>query len=305
MTEKEKHTKFYSYNMMKNDFIRFQNTFPEVKCGVIGESVWRRPIEYLKIGEGRTKILFCGAHHGMEHLTSKLLLEFAYVYQKAVLENKKLFKSNAKKLYKNTSLYIIPMLNPDGVDLSISGLLSPDITNKDYLKKINPSGDFSDWQANANGVDLNHNYDALWDLSKKSEEKYKILGPGKTRFSGTAPESEPESFALCRFCEEICFDYVFAFHSQGKVIYYNFFDKEPITSLAIAKALEDSSCYKVDYTEGIASFAGFKDWFIDKFLKPGFTIEIGEGKNPLPLSDLNKVFEDTLPLMETALLLTP
>lgn len=286
---------------MKKDFEYFKKAFPEVETSSIGKSFWGRELEYIKIGKGKTKILFCGAHHGMEHLTSALLLKFAFDYQYSIKNKIKISGYDAKKLSENSSLYILPMLNPDGVDLSIFGISSPDIKNAEYLKKINPSLDFKNWQANARGVDLNHNYNALWNLSKKSERANGIFGPGETRYSGYSPESEPESHALCRFTEKIDFDMVLAFHSQGKVIYYNFFEKEPIYSLAIAKTFEDVSPYKVDYTEGMASYGGFKDWFIERFFRPGFTIEIGEGKNPLPLSDLKKVYSETLPLMTSAL----
>jgi len=209
---------------MKNDLETFKKTFPEVETGSIGKSLWGRELEYIKLGEGKTKILFCGAHHGMEHLTSALLLKFAFDYQTAIKSNENFSGYDAKKLSENSTLYILPMLNPDGVDISIFGITAPDIKNAEYLRKINPSFDFSDWQANARGVDLNHNYDALWELSKKSEKKNGIFGPGKTRYSGEAPESEPESRALCKFTEKIDFDLVLAFHSQGKVIYYNFFE---------------------------------------------------------------------------------
>lgn len=291
----------YTYAAMKKDFEELKSLFPSAVYGSIGKSVWQRPIEYVKIGKGKTKILFCGAHHGMEHLTSKLLLLFAYEYLTAVKKGQSICGMRAKMLFKHSSLYIVPMLNPDGVDLSIYGLKAPDIKNEEFLKVINPGGDFSDWQANANGVDLNHNYDALFEKSKESEKSLGINGPGKTRYSGDFPESEPETRALCNFTRKEEFNLVMAFHSQGKVIYYDFCGREPVYSLAIAKAFEDISNYKIDYTEGMASFAGYKDWFIDKFLRPGFTIEIGEGKNPLPLSDLNRVYAETLPIMASVL----
>jgi len=292
---------FYTYALMKKDFDKLKHLFPEAEYKSIGKSLWGREIEYIKIGEGKTKILFCGAHHSMEHLTSRLLLKFAYEYLMALKNNTKIGSFTAKSLAKNSSLYIVPMLNPDGVDLSVYGLSAPDIINKEYLMEINPSGDFSDWQANANGVDLNHNYDALFEKSKESEKICGITGAGKTRYSGEYPESEPETKALADFTRAENFNLVMAFHSQGKVIYYDFNGKEPVYSLAIAKTFEDISEYKIDYTEGIASFGGYKDWFIDKFYRPGFTIEIGEGKNPLPLSDLDKVYHETLPIMTNVL----
>ncbi len=286
---------------MKNDFDRIKLLFPETEFGEIGKSVWGRPIEYLKIGEGKTKLLFCGAHHGMEHLTAKLLLDFACAYLTAIKTGGALSGFEAEKLKNNSSLYIVPMLNPDGVDLSIFGADFPEAKNKDFLKRINPSGDFSSWQANANGVDLNHNYDADFEMSKKSESENGIFGPGQTRFSGEYPESEPESKALADFTRQIGFNLVMAFHSQGEVIYYDFEGKEPVYSLAIAKEFEKISDYKIDYTEGIASFGGYKDWFIDKFLRPGFTIEIGRGKNPLPLSMADYVYQKTCPIMASVL----
>ena len=283
--------------MMKEDFDLFLKVFPRTKQETIGKSLWGRNIDVLKLGRGAKKMLFVGAHHGMEHLTSKLLLSFAFRYETAIQNDFKICGESAKALSENYTLYILPMLNPDGVDLSIFGLSAPDIKNRSFLEKINPSGDFSDWQANARGVDLNHNYDAFWDLSKKAEKENGILGAGKTRFSGPHPESEPEVFALCRFTERENFDIVCAFHSQGKVIYHSFFGKEPEKSREILKRLEQVSCYRGDYTEGIASYGGYKDWFIDKFQRVGFTIEIGEGKNPLPLSMLDIVYDETLPLL--------
>lgn len=287
---------FYSYALMKSDFDALKEKYPHLCYGSIGKSVWGREIEYIKIGTGKTKILFCGAHHGMEHLTSKLLMKFAEDYIKETHAG-----YDAKKAKAHSTLYIVPMLNPDGVDLSCFGLGADGITNKAELLKINPGADFSDWQANARGVDLNHNYDAEFLMSKESEAANGIYGPGKTRYSGPHPESEPETKSLCDFTRNENFDLCIAFHSQGKVIYYDFNNKEPAYSLIIAKEFEKISDYKIDYTEGMASFSGFKDWFIDKFNKPGFTVEIGEGKNPLPLSDLEKVYSETLPIMTSVL----
>ena len=292
----------YTYKKMQADFSRLEREFPFIKTGEIGKSIWGRPIKYLKIGNGKRKILFVSAHHGMEHLTSKLVLTFARRYLFAFKEGGQIGGKSADELYDNSSLYIVPMLNPDGVDLSVFGLSASDITNEEYLRKINPSGDFSFWQANANGVDLNHNYNALFKKSKKSEKDNNIEGPGPTRFSGRFPESEPESFALASFTRKENFDMVMAFHSQGKVIYYDFNGKEPKESLKIAKMFEEISEYKIEKPEKAASFGGFKDWFIDYFKRSGFTIEIGEGKNPLPLSDLEKVYSETLGIMISVLL---
>lgn len=294
----------YSYKNCKTAIENLKTEYPSTEFGVIGKSYWGRPIEYLKIGEGKNNLFFIGAHHGLEHLTSALLMRFANNYLFAIKSKGKIGSYNAVELSQKSSLYIVPMLNPDGVDLSIFGFECKDITNKDYLEKINPKKDFSNWQANARGVDLNHNYDAMWPVSKQCEEENNIKGPGATRFSGYAPFSEPETKAVKNFCETKNFSALFAFHSQGKVIYYDFCEKEPPYSYAIAKAFEDISPYKVEKPDGMASFGGCKDWFIEKFMRPGFTVEIGEGKNPLFLSELDKVYAETLPILTSSLNIT-
>ena len=118
-------------------------------------------------------------------------------------------------------IIIIPCVNPDGVELATGGKAEGD------MSAINPSGDYSKWQANARGVDLNHNYDALWNESKALEKEYGITGPGATRYAGTFPLSEPETKALAEFTRNKNFEMVIAFHSQGKVIYHGFMGKEP------------------------------------------------------------------------------
>ena len=287
----------YSYDILKDELLILKERFPFVKTGIIGKSVWGLPLEYIKIGTGKNKIFYNGTHHGLEHLTSHLLMKFCFHYLECIQEEKDISGISARSLFQKSSLYIVPMVNPDGADLSLFGFSSPYIKNKDYLRKINPDGDFSFWQANARGVDLNHNYDALFHLSKESEVLNNIKGPGPTRYSGEFPESEPETKAVADFTREKCFDLAIAFHSQGKVIYYDFNKKEPDKSLEIARLFEELSGYKIDYTEGMASFSGYKDWFIDKFNKPGFTIEIGEGKNPLNSSQLPEIYNDLLPLL--------
>ena len=127
--------------------------------------------------------------------------------------------------------------------------------------------------------------------------KYVIYSPGPTRFSGRCPESEPESHALARFTRQHNFNLTISFHSQGKVIYHGFLGKEPPKSLEIAKAFTKISPYIIDNTEGIASYGGFKDWFVYKFNRPGFTVEVGTGQNPLPRTQLQKVYAETLPIL--------
>ncbi len=288
----------YTYDVLKADIEELKSEFSCLEVTSIGKSVWGKGLFCLKLGSGPTKLIYSGAHHGMEWITSAMLVKFVREYLACERDKKALNGFNVEALGKRATVFVVPMVNPDGVRLSALGLPNwLDIWTKQRLLRQNASMDFKKWQANANGVDLNHNYDAMWQKSKEMEMEYGIYSPGPTRFSGPRPESEPESFALAEFTRKTDPHLAIAFHSQGKVIYHGFLGKEPPNSLRIARAFTKISPYKLDNTEGISSFAGYKDWFVDKFNRPGYTVEVGLGQNPLPFSDLPKIYAETLPIM--------
>ena len=129
------------------------------------------------------------------------------------------------------------------------------------------------------------------------QHKPNIFGPGPTRYSGSEPESEPESRALAAFTRGFCPHIAVAYHSQGKVIYDDFESLVTEQGRQMARAMSDISGYELDMTEGMASYSGYKDWVIDAFRIPAFTIEVGLGKNPLPLSQAEEIYKDNLPML--------
>lgn len=231
-------------------------------------------------GSSLKKILICGAFHGLEGITSSFIEKF----YNELLE---------KKIIPSASLYFVPCVNPDGVEISKNGPISAGIY-KELVEKI---GFCDRWQANARGVDINHNFDANWDNLRKMEVQNGITGPSYTRYGGERAESEPETQAIVNLCLREKFDISIAFHSQGEEIYWNFDGIIPKHSEFLAKKMSEISGYSLSSPEGLAVGGGFKDWFIKKFNKPGFTIEIGKGKNPLPLSDLDSIYEKLRPMM--------
>ena len=93
------------------------------------------------------------------------------------------------------------------------------------------------------------------------------------------------------------FRLVLAYHSQGEVIFWNFENMATQEAREIGEALAQASGYALEEATGIASYAGFKDWFIKQFGRPGYTVEVGRGTNPLPISQLNQIYSDNLPLL--------
>lgn len=197
----------------------------------------------------------------------------------------------------------MPMVNPDGVDLVLNGLNRSNPYYNDLIVWNNGSTDFSrTWSANTRGVDLNHNYDAMWQQSKEAEKTYGVFGPGPTRYSGTAPESESESKAVADFTRKNNFRLVIAYHSQGEVIYWNYQNLASAEAKRIGEIFSRLSGYQLAETYGITSYAGYKDWFIDKYRRPGYTFEVGFGENPLPISQFNGIYKDNIKvLLEGAL----
>lgn len=299
-------TEEYTYAVLESELELLKYDFPQTEIFSIGKSVWGRELYCIKIGSGHTVLSYSGTHHGMERITSMLLMSFVRGFLRAQKSGRKFFGYNISALAERATVYALPMMNPDGAELSANGL--PDFlsdTERARLIEMNGgSRDFTLWQANANGVDLNHNYNALWKRSKEAEKEYGIRGAGRTRFSGEYPESEPETRALVRFTRKKGFGAVLAFHSQGEVIYHGFDGKLPPQSDKIAKAFcTVAPSYSVEAPEGIASFGGYKDWFVSEFMRPGFTIEVGKGKNPLPNECFPTVYRKTLPVMLGAMTL--
>lgn len=88
------------------------------------------------------------------------------------------------------------------------------------------------------------------------------------------------------------FSRVLAFHTQGEVIYWGFDNLEPKESEPIVTEFGRVSGYQPIKT--IESYAGYKDWFIQEWQRPGFTVELGFGVNPLPLSQFDEIYQKSL-----------
>ena len=265
--------------------------YPNLGIGYLGESILGRGIPLITLGHGKKEILYVGAHHGMEWITSVLLSRFLNDFWELSFHNGVAYGISLKQLCQSYTLYIIPMLNPDGVEYQIHGVQQNNPLYDRVLQMNNGNDCFSAWQANARGVDLNHNYDAGFAEYKELEAENGILGGAPTRYSGETPESEPEVAYLCnfiRFHENL--RGILTLHTQGEEIFYKSGGKVVKNSEIIAKKIAQISGYKLSQAEGLASYGGLTDWCIHEMNIPAFTLECGRGKNPLPLSDYFSIY---------------
>ncbi|CAH2214175.1 M14 family metallopeptidase [Tepidibacter aestuarii] len=288
----------YTYDILEKDLEALKKRYPFIEVSNSGKSVLDKNLYSVKLGNGPNKVFFNGSHHAIEWITTPLLMKFIENFSKAYSKNKTLRGYNPRDIWEQSTIYIMPMVNPDGVDLVLNGLSEDNPYYDDLIKWNNGSTDFSkNWSANIRGVDLNHNYDASWELSKEAEALYGITGPGPTRYSGEYPESEPESKAVVEFTRAIDPRLVLAYHSQGEVIYWNYMNMAPPESKDIGESFSEVSGYLLDEPYGITSYSGYKDWFIEEYKRPGYTVEVGKGVNPLPISQFDKIYNDNEELL--------
>lgn len=109
--------------------------------------------------------------------------------------------------------------------------------------------------------------------------------------------TEPESLAVYNFTLSNNFKLVIAYHTQGEEIYWKFQNFNPPNSFYIGTRFSKASGYKLSTTPYNSSFAGYKDWFIQDYNKPGYTIEAGLGENPLSLSQFDKIYSDNIEIL--------
>ena len=146
-------------------------------------------------------------------------------------------------------------------------------------------------------MDLNLQFPAGWDMAKKIKYSQGFNKPSPRDFVGYGPLTEPESLSIYNFTILYDFKLVIAFHTQGKEIYWQYQDFTPPNSEYIGNKFASSSGYLLAKTPYNSSFAGYKDWFIQEYNKPGYTIEAGIGENPLPLSQFDEIYYDNIGIL--------
>lgn len=285
----------YGYDEMIQDLDRLLRRYPFLERVDIGESVLGRPIPAVRVGEGPKEVHYNGAFHAQEWITTPLLMRFLEVYADAYQNGRRIGEFDVGRLYRETTLWLVPMVNPDGVELVQEGI-SPDNPYYNLVMEANGgSRNFSEWAANIRGVDLNNQFPADWEREAARGPRV----PSPRNYSGTGPLTEPEAQAMAEFTRAHDFRLVIAWHTQGEEIYWGYEGLEPPESEEIVRIFAEASGYRpVRYLE---SWAGYKDWFIQEWRRPGFTVEAGRGVNPLPVSQFPSIWSRTIGILMAGL----
>ena len=161
------YSKPLDYSELISSIELFASRYSTLGISYLGESILGKKIPLLTIGSGKKEILYIGAHHGMEWITSVLLLRFVNEFCELLQEKKSIYRTSLQVLCEQYTFFILPMLNPDGVEYQIHGVDEDNPLRERLIHMNKDSTDFSNWQANARGVDLNHNYNAGFEKYKK------------------------------------------------------------------------------------------------------------------------------------------
>ena len=169
---------------------------------------------------------------------------------------------------KRGKVIFVPAVNPDGIKICL---------NKNPLYK-----------ANANGVDLNVNFDARWGSGEQN-----VFVKGSQNFVGSYPFSERESCALRDLTLRVNPDMTVSYHSKGEEIYWQFFQdsEREKRDYKYAKAVSDCTGYPL--VTVLNSAGGYKDWCIEKLKIPALTIEVGDDRlsHPIGKERLDEIYQ--------------
>lgn len=280
-------------------------TYPFMRSERLATTAFGRPISTLVVGNGPRKVIYSAAFHANEWITTLILLNFARQFGEAIVSGGEIAGQNARELKDKVTIYMVPLVNPDGVDL-VTGAISPDspeyalatALSENYPNIPFPSG----WKANLLGVDLNLQFPAGWMQAREIKFMQGFTRPGPRDYVGRAPLDQVESRAMEGYTQAIDPALVLAFHSQGEEIYWQFEDIFVPGARELGERLAQVSGYTLADTPYNSSFAGYKDWFIKTYRRPGYTVEVGRGENPLPIEQFPEIYRANLPLLVAAAL---
>ncbi len=280
-------------------------TYPFMRSEQLATTAFGRPVSTLVVGNGPRKVLFSAAFHGNEWITTPILLTFAAQLGEAIVSGGEIAGKNARQLKDKVTIYMVPLVNPDGVDL-VTGAIdrdSPEYALATALSENYPDIPFpAGWKANLLGVDLNLQFPAGWSQAREIKFMQGFTRPGPRDYVGRAPLDQVESRAMYGYTQAVAPDLVVALHSQGEEIYWQFEDVFVPGARALGERLARVSGYALADTPYNSSFAGYKDWFIKEYRRPGYTVEVGRGENPLPVEQFPEIYRAVLPLLVEAAL---
>lgn len=277
-----------SEKVLWEELLSLRATFGKGEVIALGTTVENRKIPCFRIGNGNKRILYVGGHHGAEWITATVLLFFL----RELCAGIRVCNVSPEWILQAVSLTVLPLLNVDGAVLQSCEKERKFDPFYEFHRRLNLGNeDFSRWQANGRGVDLNHNYDYRFSEYKQAEASFSIFGPGSAKFSGAHAESEPETHALADLIRNECPTLILSLHTQGEEIFAPVPAGTEARGKKIALRASRLTGYRLTVPEGTAAYGGLCDWSATKLGIPSLTLECGKGSNPLPPGEAFGIYQ--------------
>ena len=129
-----------------------EKQYPFISTGTIGASVMGKAIPYVKIGEGSRHIHVNASVHANEWLTSAVIMRFVEEYARAYTDSVPWQQFRTEHWMQETTLWVVPMVNPDGVELVQEGVVNRHPHAKQLLAWNAGRPHFTHWKANIRGL---------------------------------------------------------------------------------------------------------------------------------------------------------
>lgn len=294
----------YSYTEMVSDLEQLALAYPEhFSYREIGRSCDGRTLYVAVLGSPSAprQIIADAGTHGREYLTPMFVMAtleyYLQNYDRQLLDGK-----SPAELFSDTALYVVPMMNPDGITISQFGseaLLTEELRTLVYdIYQAKRSAGLTSftfaqfqkyWKANGRGVDINRNFDVASPNGKEYDSP--PTSPDSAGYPGESPMSEPETRAYVSLVESLSNPIAcISVHSQGSLIYWDCGQDYSgrVTALALANSVKGVNGYPLYYADSFT--AASSDWCMLVKNIPSITIETGKGVCPLPLSEFESIF---------------
>lgn len=250
--------KNYGFSELKEDLEKLKAIYnEEATVTSMGKSGLGREIFLIKIGNGEKKCLVLSSIHGREQVTSLFIM-------KSLLE--------LQEIKKNSSLFVVPMVNPDGVEISL-GREMPEVKIEDFKPEL--------FKNNANNINLNANFPYFFEKVPDCRQ------------GGVSPASESETQAIINLCEKENFTSAISLHVRGNCIFWRDSGNGEVKGdFNLSESLSEKCSFElISPTEKVEDYSGgFENWFRYKFHRPALCVELVEDE-AIPYSAMCESFE--------------
>ena len=294
-------SEMYTYQKMESDIELLKQRYEGVTSDSIGTTTDGRNLYRIVIGsrDAKKKILVVGAIHAREYITAPLVMRQI----KEMLDK----REDGDKSLDEICIEYVPMVNPDGVTISQSGIkgLNKEESKKKLQEIIDSWSEWglkenqdkynwflNKWKNNLNGVDINHNFPTQgWPNRADSRKR-----PCNEFYKGASAGSESETQYLITLVNNENFDAVLNYHTQGQIIYWSN-QHAAADVLAKDRAMADIVAAYTGYklvapeADGSKYGTGFKDWLDWEKGIPNVTVEVGIGTSPVPETQIESIWQ--------------